>query len=180
MLKKRIIETDFGDKVLVNIYLNPKEFLDKVKAGRRYKLCFSDVMMLEMDGMKLEEEIRKIDGRMLLVFLSSYVEYAPDGYSINAFDYLLKGRENDKWDTLVNRIRKRLEDDKVKVYRVIAKNKVELIPLNRIIYIFTEEKYLKGIESLRYPWWNRMYCQKNRCKYKDNEVTASYVGYYKN
>ncbi len=42
----------------------------------------------------------------------------------------------------------------------------------------TEEEYLNGLESLRYPWWKRIYCQKNRCKYRENEVTASYVGYY--
>lgn len=141
MLKKRIMETDFKDKVLVNIYLNPMEFLDKVKAGKRYQLCFSDVMMPEMDGMNLAEEIRKIDSRMLLIFLSSYLEYAPDGYRVNAFDYLLKGREDDKWDALVKRIKKRLKDDRVKVYRIITQNKVEMVPLNKIIYIYKEGKY---------------------------------------
>lgn len=79
LLKKRIMETDFKDKVSVNIYLNPIEFLGKVKAGKRYQICFSDVMMPEMDGMSLAEEIRKANSRMVLVFLSSYLEYAPDG-----------------------------------------------------------------------------------------------------
>lgn len=141
MLQKRIMETDLKDKTVVDIYLNPIVFLDKVKAGKRYQLCFSDVMMPEMDGMKLAEEVREVDGRMLLVFLSSYVEYAPDGYRVQAFDYLLKGREDEKWDDLIKRIRRRLEDDRVKVYRIIAQNKIEMVPLNSIIYIYKEGKY---------------------------------------
>lgn len=141
MLKKKILETDFKDELSVNLYLNPIEFLDRLKAGKRYQLCFSDVVMPEMDGVKLAEEIRKTDSKMLLIFLSSYFEYATDGYKVNAFDYLLKGRVEEKWDGLVKRIIKRLEDDRVKVYRVITQNKVEVIPLNNIIYIYKEGKY---------------------------------------
>lgn len=141
MLKTKIMETDFEDKTVVDIYLNPISFLEQIKMGKRYQLCFSDVMMPEMDGMKLAGEIRKIDGRMLLVFLSSYVEYAPDGYSVQAFDYLLKGKEDEKWDAVVKRIRNRLEDDREKVYRIIMQNKTEIIPLNTIVYIYKEGKY---------------------------------------
>lgn len=141
MLKEKILETDFKDEISVNLYLNPIEFLDGLNSGKRYHVCFSDVIMPEMDGVKLAEEIRKIDSKMLLIFLSSYLEYATDGYKVNAFDYLLKGRVEEKWDRLVKRIIKRLEDDREKVYRIITPNSVIVIPLDDIVYIYKSGNY---------------------------------------
>lgn len=40
----------------------------------------------------------------------------------------------------------------------------------------SDEEYTEEIQKLRYPWWKRMYCTKNRCKYKDNKITQSYIG----
>lgn len=141
VLQKKLQKTDFQDELSVNLYINPKSFLIDLERGKRYQLCFLDVKMPEMDGVKLAEEIRKKNGRMLLIFLSSYSEYAIEGYRVNAFDYLLKGRLDDKWDMLICRILKRLEDDRKKVYRVITQNKIQTIPIDSIIYIYKEGKY---------------------------------------
>lgn len=141
ILHKKIMETDFKDEVSVDIYLSPATFLSDLNKGKRYQICFSDIKMPEMNGIKLAEQIRRKDSRMLLIFLSSYLEYALEGYQVNAFDYLLKGRVDDKWDKLVGRILKRLENDRKKVYKVITQNKVEIIPLDSIVYIYKEGKY---------------------------------------
>lgn len=37
-------------------------------------------------------------------------------------------------------------------------------------------KSLKELRNTLEPWWVRMYCRKNRCKYKDNSVVQSYIG----
>ncbi len=104
-----------------------------------------------MDGVTLAEEVRKLDSRMMLVFLSSWLEYATEGYRVHAFDYLLKNRLDEKWELLTGRILKRLQDDREKVYRIIRQDKVEIIPLDQIIYIYKDRKYcnfvLEGMQE---------------------------------
>lgn len=53
-------------------------------------LIFLDIRMDGMDGMETAERLRAEGCGCLIVFLTSLVEYAPRGYEVNAFRYLLK------------------------------------------------------------------------------------------
>lgn len=39
-----------------------------------------------------------------------------------------------------------------------------------------EEEYEKSIPNLTYDWWKRFWCRSNKCKFKKNEITNSYIG----
>ena len=67
----------------VECFLSPSALLKKYEAGEQYDVLF-------LDGMSLAKRIRKYDSRAIIVFLTAYVEYAPAGYEVNAFRYLLK------------------------------------------------------------------------------------------
>lgn len=149
-LRERIQKTDFHEETSIDLFGNAETFLKKLKTGERYHLCFSDVRMPGMDGVVLAEEVREIDCRMLLVFLSSWLEYATEGYRVQAFDYLLKSRLDDKWELLTGRILKRLREDREKVYRIKMQDTVKVIPLDQIIYIYKEQKYCNFVlEGMR-------------------------------
>lgn len=140
-IRDRILRTNFHDEVSVDLYLNPEDFLKSRAKGRTYQICFSDIIMPKMDGIKLAEEIRRSDGRMLIIFLSSYQEYAPYGYNVSAFGYLLKGKIDDEWNRLTKRIITRLDEDKEKIYRLITPNGVTTIWLEDIVYIYKSGNY---------------------------------------
>lgn len=141
LLKKKILETDFKDDTEIDLYLDPMKFLDVLGRGEKYQICFSDIEMPGMDGVKLAEKIREKDSKMILIFVSSYLEYATEGYQVKAFDYLLKGNADVKWDALIERVIRQLEDDREKVYKITLQNSVEVIPVDCIIYIYKEGKY---------------------------------------
>lgn len=141
LLKKKILETDFKDDTEVDLYFDPVEFSSVLERGEKYRLCFSDIEMPGMDGVKLAEEIRKKNSRMMLVFISSYLKYATEGYQVKAFDYLLKGSVEAKWDALIERVIRQLEDDREKIYRVTAGDKIVTIPLDDIVYAYKEGNY---------------------------------------
>lgn len=140
-LKKKILETDFKDEAEVELYLDSMRFLDALQEGERYQLCFSDVEMPGMDGVKLAEKIREKDSKMMLVFISSYLEYATEGYKVKAFDYLLKGSVDDRWDVLIERVVRQLEDDRKKVYKVTAGDKAVVFPVDDILYVYKAGNY---------------------------------------
>lgn len=74
----------------VSCFLSPMALLEKYQAGERYDVVFLDIVMEPMNGIDLAKEIRRMDQRVVIVFLTVALEYAPAGYEVNAFRYLLK------------------------------------------------------------------------------------------
>lgn len=77
-----------GDSV--KCFLSPTALLEKYRAGVRYDVVFLDILMEPMNGIDLAKEIRRMDQKVVIVFLTVALEYAPAGYEVNAFRYLLK------------------------------------------------------------------------------------------
>ncbi len=55
-----------------------------------YDVIFLDVIMNNLDGMRTAEFIRKLDKKVVIIFITNMAQYAIKGYSVNAFDFLLK------------------------------------------------------------------------------------------
>lgn len=142
LLCRRITsETDWGASASVTVYLSPEEFLREAAKGAQVDVAFLDVEMPGMNGMELAADIRSRDKEMLLVFVSSFSQYAMEGYQVYAFDYLLKSQMDRRWDKLVDRLKKALADGREKTYIIQTMNRTERIPVDDISYIYKEGKY---------------------------------------
>ena len=53
-------------------------------------LIFLDIRLPDMLGVDVARELRKTDENVMIVFITSLTQYAIDGYSVGAFDYILK------------------------------------------------------------------------------------------
>ncbi len=71
----------------------------KQNDGEEFDIVFLDISMKGTDGMETAKQIRKqkeesgepVWGSMpLLIFVTGYVEYMPEAFSVNAFQYLVK------------------------------------------------------------------------------------------
>ena len=49
-----------------------------------YDVILMDIQMKKMDGMTAAREIRKTDSEVILVFITNMVQYAVNGYAVNA------------------------------------------------------------------------------------------------
>jgi CheY-like chemotaxis protein len=58
----------------VDTFTNPLLALSIFKAGRKYDLLFLDIKMPNMNGFELYEEIRKIDNKVKICFLTAFGE----------------------------------------------------------------------------------------------------------
>lgn len=56
----------------------------------RLDILLMDIMMEKMDGLKTARLIRRRDEQVLLIFVTSMLQYAVQGYSVDAMDFIVK------------------------------------------------------------------------------------------
>lgn len=72
----------------IHIFANAITFLDKY-AGK-FDLVFMDIMMPMLNGMDAAHALREKDSKVMLVFVTSMVQYAIQGYEVSAADFIVK------------------------------------------------------------------------------------------
>lgn len=61
-----------------------------------FDILFLDIDMGRCSGIEVARRLRRVQARSLLIFVTNYVEYSPEGYEVGAFRFLLKSRLGEK------------------------------------------------------------------------------------
>ena len=64
------------------------DFLDGYRTV--YDAVFMDIEMPGIDGMEAAHRLRRLDQKVILVFVTNMASYAVKGYEVNATDYIVK------------------------------------------------------------------------------------------
>lgn len=57
-----------------------------------FDIIFLDIDMGNVNGIEVARRLRRLQAHALLIFVTNYVEYSPEGYEVNAFRFLLKSQ----------------------------------------------------------------------------------------
>lgn len=74
----------------ISEYNNSKELLEDIQNGKGYHILLLDVVMDELNGMKLAEKIRGMQDNSDIIFISVDRDMAVNGYEVAAARYLVK------------------------------------------------------------------------------------------
>ena len=126
------------DKLLINVDYNIDTFddgnrlIESFKA-QPYDLLFLDIEMPVVDGITLAKSLRAISEKVFIVFLTSHVEYAIEGYEVNALRYLTKPVDIDKLKEVIRYVQEKQGASR----QLIIKEDGEelLININDVIYL---------------------------------------------
>ena len=116
-------------------YTKPANLLNAITAGKRYDVLFLDIMMPEMDGISLARELRELDEDMLIVFITSKIEFMQTGYEVKAFRYLLKDQINTGLPKIWKDIEKELLDRADTYFTYEFERKTYRYPCRDILYL---------------------------------------------
>ena len=81
-------EAESGEQFDVYFFSDGDEIIYEYKAV--YDIIFLDIIMKRLDGMTTAVKIREMDSDVILIFITNTSNYAIEGYSVGAFDYILK------------------------------------------------------------------------------------------
>ena len=126
------------NKLLINIDCDIDTFSDGniLEADFRdkpYDLVFLDIEMPEVDGITLAKKLRSLSDKVYIVFLTSHIEYALEGYEVNALRYLTKPVNIDKLKEVIKYVQER----ETAARQIIIKEDGEklVIDVNDVIYM---------------------------------------------
>lgn len=109
-------------------------FLEAYK--RDADLVFLDIRVPDVLGMEVARHLRKVDENVMIIFVTSLTQYAIDGYSVGAFDYILKPIHYASFSAKLERALRMLSYREPELMLDLrTKDSARRIPVNSIIYI---------------------------------------------
>lgn len=102
-------------------------------------LLFLDVDMGQENGIAISHEIRKNYRDIVLVYVSGYVQYAPAGYNVKAFAYILKNDLDALFESTMDDVMKQM-NFRGMVYKIKINSEEVALPLKNIVYLESLDK----------------------------------------
>lgn len=145
----------------IEIFNDGKAFIDLGVAILEYDIVFLDIDMKEMDGIKTGKKIREFSRSINIVFVTAFISYSLEGYTVNAIRYILKNSNNfsgiltECMDTILEKMNHKSETVK---YWFIEGGKE--IDVEKILYVESRLHkltfYVTGSEILTYSLYKKM------------------------
>lgn len=127
--------------IVWHAFLDGDEFLISFTEGK-YDIVLLDIQMGHVNGMQVASEIRKLDDTVLIIFITNLVQYAIQGYSVRALDFIVKPVEyelfSQRMQGAINRLQRTMQGT---LSFKIVDGIVNLHP-SRILYFGIEAKKL--------------------------------------
>ena len=138
------------DKVLINAEYDIDTFsggssLYEAFLKNPFDLVFLDIEMPGIDGITLAKRLRAVSENVQIVFLTSHIEYALEGYEVNALRYLVKPVDLNK----LSEVLKYIQDKKNNSRQIMIKQEGEdiVIDISDVIYMESMDKNVRIVTS---------------------------------
>ena len=120
---------------------DPRLFLEHDLSS--FDLALIDIIMpFEINGFDVAKKLRKANKKIAIMFLTKTLNYAINGYEVNAFDYLLKPLTFEAFSLKMTVFLKTLHATSEKEFAFKSKGAIVKVTEKEIIFIDSYEHYL--------------------------------------
>lgn len=117
----------------VSVFTDGTPLLSEYNNGCTYDLIFLDIQLEMSDGVNIAAQLRALDSEVPLIFVTGLEDRAVEGYSVAAFDYIIKSSLEDRLFGVLDRF---MELNKAKFLTVTTLiGDTEIIPCDEILFI---------------------------------------------
>lgn len=150
---KRFIAENNAE-IKVEAFNNAVDFLEQ---EHRFGIVFMDIEMPYINGMRAAQKLREEDKKIVLVFVTNNPNYAIEGYSVEAADYILKPVQYSRLSSLLKRVIRIAEREGEETVTIKSKGTLHRIYPSRIKYVQIEEHLLfYYTEDGRFDMWGSL------------------------
>lgn len=94
---------EMGAKVKIHAYCSWEEIGTPILSSYDIAILDLDFSQKKYTGIDIAKKLRVARKDAIIIFLSNYIEYAPDGYEVQAFRYILKSDLHKKLEPSIRR-----------------------------------------------------------------------------
>ena len=153
LLQKHCAET--GTQVRFHLFDAPCAIKDFAK----YDIAILDIDMGNFSGIDLARRLRKEKPGIVIIFLTNFIQYAPEGFEVQAFRYLLK---SDMQERLVSYFEDAVREvvREKQIITISVNSELIDIPVNHILYLESNLRiiimHLIHDERIEYRFYGNM------------------------
>ncbi|MCL2774176.1 MAG: LytTR family DNA-binding domain-containing protein [Oscillospiraceae bacterium] len=128
-------------KINISMFGNAESFKSAWSENRSFDILLLDIQMSGQNGVELAKEIRQSDDKMIIVFITGYMDYISEGYDVSALHYLMKPVKENKLFKVLNKALGRLIQTNKSLILTID-GETHQIPLYKISYLEVWHNYV--------------------------------------
>lgn len=133
------MEDEIGEKISISEFDSGEKLLDSLSKG--YHIIFFDQMMPPgISGFDTAKQIRKTDKSVVIIFVTAIEELWEDGYSVQAFYYLTKPIEKDKFGRVFKRAVAKVMEERSPV-TIQTMGGMYVFDIRDILYLKKNQRY---------------------------------------
>lgn len=75
-------------KVEIDVFYDGSTLVDYIKKGKRYDIIYLDIEMRKQNGVEAARIIRRIDKKVLIIYVTSHESFAKEVFEVSAFRFI--------------------------------------------------------------------------------------------
>lgn len=112
-----------------------------------YDIVLMDIQMQFMDGMTAAKKIREMDKKVIIIFITNMIQYAVQGYQVDALDYIVKPVEYFSFTEKLTKAIERIKTNEEKYISVKTENGIRKINISNLLYVESSSHYLNFVTA---------------------------------
>ena len=154
--------------LLIDVYQDGNELLNRIE-HIFYDLVILDIEMPGMNGIETGKRLRAVADKTAIVFLTSHIEYALEGYEANALRYLMKPVSVEKLSEIIRYLIERQKKER----KLLLKqgDETTTVSILDILYMEAQNQNIRVVTS------NGEYV--NRYNLSDYEKEMTEYGFFR-
>lgn len=129
-----------GVKISTAPFLAAKFLLYELEDEQSFHIYMLDIEMPEMSGMELAAKIREYDRCAYIIFITSHLGYAVEGYELDVHRFIPKDNLEAKLAEALDSILDELKMQSDKNFVIQTNNRIEILSYRDIYYLYKESK----------------------------------------
>ena len=110
-------------------------------------ILFLDIEMPGMGGMDTAKALRKLEKKMLIIFITAYPDYVFQGYEVHAFHYILKPYDKTKLKEVLEGAVRELDSQEELFYTIQQKSGTLRLSLQEISYFKSDKRNVCAVQK---------------------------------
>ena len=139
-LKSVCESCELPDSPEISVYQSGQSLLAELSAGN-FDVIFLDIDMPDSNGIEVGKAIRQEKENAIIIFCTSYPQYAIEAYDCEAFHYILKPCTRERIQDVLLRAINKLGMIR-KYHSIKVQNKIIKIPISDIYYVEYCQKHI--------------------------------------